>query len=161
MSVRKKFTSMLFDEMALDERIIIVSGDLGWKQFDEHRLTYPDRFINVGAAEQLMIGTAVGIALEGKIPIVYSMTPFTLYRPFEFIRNHIEHDKIPVKLFGAGRDKDYDWLGFSHWAHDDKDCLRGFNNIKKLWPKDADEMESLFRKIIYDEVNPYYVNLKR
>lgn len=160
MSVRKKFTQLIYDEMAIDERIIIVAGDLGWKQFDQHRLTYPDRFVNVGAAEQLMIGSAVGMALEGKIPIVYSMTPFVIYRPFEFIRNHLERDKIPVKLFGAGRDYDYDWLGWSHWAHDDKEHMKGFKNIKKVWPIDAADMEEKFKNIIYDD-NPYYVNLAR
>ena len=160
MSVRKKFTQLIYDEMAIDDRIIIVAGDLGWKQFDQHRLTYPDRFINVGAAEQLMIGSAVGMALEGKIPIVYSMTPFVIYRPFEFIRNHLERDQIPVKLFGAGRDYDYDWLGWSHWAHDDKEHKKGFKNIRKVWPEDADDMELKFKNIIYDN-KPYYVNLAR
>jgi transketolase len=160
MSVRKKFTELLFNEMAIDHRIILVVGDLGWKQFDQHRLTYPDRFINVGAAEQLMVGASIGIALEGKIPICYSMTPFTIYRPFEFIRNHVDHDKIPVKLFGAGRDKDYDWLGFSHWAHDDKEHLSGFKNLKKMWPRDAEHMEKVFKEVIYSP-KPYYVNLAR
>ena len=121
MSVRKKFTELLYNEMAVDDRINLIVGDLGWKHFDQLRLTYPDRFINVGAAEQLLIGTGVGMALEGKIPVVYSMTPFLIYRPFEFVRVHIDNDKVPVKLFGAGRDKDYDWLGFTHWAHDDKE----------------------------------------
>ena len=160
MSVRKKFTQLIYDEMAINDRIIIVAGDLGWKQFDQHRLTYPDRFINVGAAEQLMIGSAVGMALEGKIPIVYSMTPFVIYRPFEFIRNHLERDQIPVKLFGAGRDYDYDWLGWSHWAHDDREHMKGFKNIRKVWPVDANDMELKFKDIIYDN-KPYYVNLAR
>ena len=63
MSVRKKFTQMLFEEMAIDHRIVLVVGDLGWKHFDQLRLTYPDRFINVGAAEQLFslpLATNVG-----------------------------------------------------------------------------------------------------
>jgi len=160
MSIRKKFTELLYNEMARDERINLIVGDLGWKHFDQLRLTYPDRFINVGAAEQLLIGTGIGMALEGKIPIVYSMTPFLLYRPFEFIRVHIDNDKIPVKLFGAGRDKDYDWLGFTHWAHDDKEHTRGFKNIEKYWPEDLDEMENIFFDTIYSPI-PCYVNLKR
>ena len=105
MSVRKRFTQLLYDEMTLDDRIVLVVGDLGWKHFDQLRLTYPDRFINVGAAEQLMVGASVGMALQGKIPVAYSMTPFTIYRPFEFIRNYLERDEIPVKLVGAGRQR--------------------------------------------------------
>ena len=88
------------------------------------------------------------------------MTPFVIYRPFEFIRNHLERDQIPVKLFGAGRDYDYDWLGWSHWAHDDKEHMKGFKNIRKIWPEDADDMELKFKNIIYDN-KPYYVNLAR
>ena len=64
----------------------------------------------------LMVGMGIGMAMEGKIPICYSMTPFVLYRPFELIRTYIDHENITVKLIGAGRDKDYDWLGFSHWV---------------------------------------------
>jgi len=160
MSVRKSFTQLLYDEMSLDDRIVLVVGDLGWKHFDQLRLTYPDRFINVGAAEQLMVGASVGMALQGKIPVAYSMTPFTIYRPFEFIRNYLERDEIPVKLVGAGRDKDYDWLGWSHWAHDDKIHLSGFENIDKLWPKDSDEMKSIFKEFIYSN-RPTYLNLSR
>lgn len=159
MSVRKKFTELLYNEMAKDERINLIVGDLGWKHFDQLRLTYPDRFVNVGAAEQLLIGVGIGMALEGKIPVVYSMTPFLLYRPFEFIRVHIDNDKIPVKLFGAGRDKDYDWLGFTHWAHDDKEHTKGFKNIDKHWPEE-DQMEDIFYHTVYSD-RPCYVNLKR
>ena len=88
------------------------------------------------------------------------MTPFVLYRPFELIRTYIDHENIPVKLIGAGRDKDYDWLGFSHWAIDDKAHMSGFKNIIQLWPKDDEEMIKLFPSVIYDK-NPYYVNLSR
>ena len=159
MSVRKRFTQLLYDEMALDDRIVLVVGDLGWKHFDQLRLTYPDRFINVGAAEQLMIGASVGMALEGKIPVAYSMTPFTLYRPFEFIRNYLERDQVPVKIVGAGRNKDYDWLGWSHWAHDDEIHLSGFENIKKTWPTVAN-LDKQFQEFIYSPA-PYYMNLSR
>ena len=83
-----------------------------------------------------------------------------IYRPFEVIRNYLERDQIPVKLCGAGRDKDYDWLGGSHWAVDDKDHMSGFKNIVKIWPEDAKQTKSLFNQIIYDK-KPYYVNLSR
>jgi transketolase C-terminal domain/subunit len=54
-----------------------------------------------------MIGAATGMAMEGKIPVVYSITPFLLYRPFVFLRNYLHHENIPVKLVGGGRNKDY------------------------------------------------------
>ena len=61
---------------------------------------------------------------------------------------------------GSGRDRDYDWLGWSHWATDDKVHLSGFNNLQKIWPKDSEEMKELFHEIIYNN-KPTYVNLSR
>ena len=63
----------------------------------------------------------------------------------EIIRNYMERDQIPVKILGAGRGKDYDWLGWSHWAVDDADHMSGFKNIKKVWPEDAEAMEKIFK----------------
>ena len=156
--VRKAFIPLLYEEMGKNENIVVVTGDLGYKQFDQFRIVYQDRFINVGAAEQLLMGVGIGLALEGKIPILYSMTPFLLYRPFEFIRNYVDKEKIPVKLCGSGRDKDYSWLGW--WATDDKEHLSGFKNIKKYWPKDKKDMEDKFQEFMYNN-KPSYLNMSR
>jgi len=157
---RKAFVPLLYEEMKKNQDIVFVTADLGYGHFDHFRDQFPDRFINVGAAEQLLMGVGIGLALDGKIPILYSMTPFLLYRPFEFIRNYVDYEKIPVKLCAAGRDKDYDWLGWSHWATDDKDHLSGFKNIKKFWPEGRVEMQKCFKEMIYNN-KPCYVNLSR
>ncbi|MDO8657799.1 MAG: hypothetical protein Q7K55_03600, partial [Candidatus Levybacteria bacterium] len=106
-SMRGWFAYDLYNHMAKNENIWIITGDLGYKLFDYIRRDFPERFINTGAAEQAMIGIAIGLALDGKIPFVYSITTFLLYRPFETIRNYINYEKIPVKLIGSGRNKDY------------------------------------------------------
>tara|TARA_Y100001973_G_scaffold93700_1_gene144876 strand:+ start:107 stop:586 length:480 start_codon:yes stop_codon:yes gene_type:complete len=159
MSVRKTFVKLLHEEMKKNEKIVLVLGDLGYGHFDKIREEFPDRVFNPGAAEQLMLGMACGLAMEGKIPVCYSMTPFILYRPFEVIRTLIDYEKIPVILAAAGRDKDYASAGWSHWATDDKEHLSGFKNIKKSWPNEK-ELEQQFSEIINTKV-PYYVNLKR
>ena len=158
--MRKKFSSLLYDEMACDERIVLLTGDLGYGLWDKIKLDLPDRFYNVGSSEQLRMGMATGLAMEGKIPVVYSITPFLLYRPFEIIRNYLDHEKIPVKLVGGGRDKDYGYLGFSHWSEDDKKIMNCFDNISVNHPKDDKELEAMFREFIYSN-NPHYVNLSR
>ena len=159
MSVRKTFVNLLHNQMKKNKKIVLVLGDLGYGHFDKIREEFPDRVFNPGAAEQLMLGMACGMAMEGLIPVCYSMTPFILYRPFEVIRTFIDHEKIPVILAAAGRDKDYGAAGFSHWATDDKVHLSGFENIKKCWP-DEIELEKNFEQIINSKV-PYYINLKR
>ena len=83
-----------------------------------------------------------------------------LLRPFEIIRNYLERDQIPVKLCAAGRDKDYDWLGWSHWATDAKAHLSGFKNIKKYWPKDGKVFEGQFQEFIYNN-KPCFLSLSR
>jgi transketolase len=160
MSVRKTFINLLFEEMKNNEEIILLTADLGYGHFDIFRQEFKNRFINVGAAEQALIGVAVGMAMEKKIPICYSMTPFLLYRPFEFIRNYVDYEKIPIKLVASGRDKDYLSLGWSHWSTDDKQHISGFKNIEKFWPSSAMETEEVFKDVIYNK-KPTYINLSR
>ena len=160
MGVRKQFIESLHHQMAVDDRIVLILGDLGYGHFDKLRIDFPDRVYNSGAAEQLMVGMAVGMALEGKIPICYSITPFVIFRPFELLRNYLDHEGIPVKLVGAGRDKDYGALGFSHWGVDDKTHMNSFKNIVKSWPKDATDMAKQFETLIYND-KPVYLNLSR
>jgi transketolase len=159
-SMRGWFAYELYNQMAKDERIWLIVGDLGYKAFDYIRRDFPERFLNCGAAEQAMTGIATGMALNGKIPFVYSITTFLLYRPFETIRNYINHEKIPVKLIGSGRDKDYIHDGFSHWAEEDRKVLKIFNKIKALWPENKEEIPQIIDKMIKDN-NPWYLNLKR
>ena len=75
--MRKEFASFLHSEMSLNQDIILLTGDLGYGMWDKIKIDYPDRFYNTLSAEQLMMGTAVGMAMEGKIPVVYSMTPLS------------------------------------------------------------------------------------
>jgi transketolase len=158
--MRRDFAERLHLEMGKNKDIFLLTGDLGYGLWDRIRIDYSDRFYNVGSSEQLMLGMASGLAMEGKIPVVYSITPFLLYRPFEFIRNYVNHEKLAVKLVGGGRDKDYGYLGFSHWAEEDKEIMKNFKNIKTLHPKETSQMMSEF-KYITDKVTPVYMNLKR
>jgi transketolase len=159
-SMRGWFAYELYKQMAKNEQIWLVVGDLGYKAFDYIRRDFPERFINCGASEQAMTGIAAGLALEGKIPFVYSITTFLLYRPFETIRNYINHEKIPVKLIGGGRDRDYVHDGFSHWAEEDRKVLAIFENIEAKWPENKEKIPGIVEKMIKDN-QPWYLNLKR
>jgi transketolase len=151
---------MLYEEMLVNKDICLITADLGYGLWDQIRKDFPDRYYNVGSAEQLMIGTAIGLAMEGKIPFAYSITSFLLYRPFELIRNYIDHENIPVKLIGGGRGQDYGYLGFSHWAEDDKKIMNNFENITQLHPDSENELRDEFIKILKTN-SPFYLNLKR
>ena len=160
MNMRKIFSESVYHEMKSNNDIYIVVNDLGYKMWDNVRKDFPDRFINVGAAEQTQIGVGIGLALSNKIPIVYSITTFLLYRPFETIRNYIHYEKIPVKLIGSGRNQDYMHDGISHWAEEDKEIFKILKNISPHWPEKSDTIPQLVKQMIASE-DPWYINLKR
>lgn len=159
-SMRGYFGWYLYDEMAKNDNIWVITCDLGYGLFDAISTDFNDRFVNVGASEQAGVGMAVGMALEGKIPVVYSITPFLLARPYETIRNYIDHESIPVKLIGSGRDDDYKHDGFSHDANDADIIVKGFPNIAEYWPERKEEMGWLVKDMLYNE-KPSFVSLTR
>lgn len=158
--MRAFFADCIHKQMKKNKNIYVVVNDLGYKMWDKIRKDFPDRFINVGAAEQTLIGVGIGLALSNKIPIVYSITTFLLYRPFETIRNYVHHEKIPVKLIGSGRNRDYIHDGISHWAEEDKEVMAVLKNIKSYWPESTKEISKLVTNMLKND-KPYYINLKR
>ena len=159
-NMRGWFSYEIYNHMVGNDKIWLVTGDLGWGMWDKVKNDFPDRYINVGAAEQSMVGISVGLAMEGKIPIAYSITPFLLYRPFETIRNYVDHEEIAVKLVGSGRDKDYLHDGFSHWSEEDRDVMKLFKNIESRWPETKEDIPNLVKEMI-ETPKPYYINLRR
>ena len=158
-SQRGQFTYELYKAMAENEDIWLVSIDLGYKVFDAHREDFPKRFINTGASEQAALGIACGLALEGKIPFVYTITPFFL-RGFETIRTYINHERLNVKLIGSGRDKDYEHDGFSHDATDIPDFMNLFENIQSVYPEKIEDIPDIVNQMV--TINkPYFLSLKK
>lgn len=158
--MRAIFAREIYLRMKTNDKIWVLVNDLGYKMWDKVRSNFPGRFVNVGAAEQALVGIAVGLSLKGKIPIVYSISTFLLYRPFETIRNYINHEKIPVKLIGGGRGRDYSSDGISHWIEEDREVMNIFKNIHSVWPETIDEIPALVSKMIKSN-KPWYVNLRR
>ena len=152
--MRKDFFIQLYVEMQRNKDIFFITGDLGYGLADHIKNDFKDRFINTGAAEQTMMGVAVGLALNGKIPVAYSITPFLLFRPFETIRNYISHESIPVIMVGSGRDDDYKHDGFSHDATDDT-IIKQLPNIVFI------KEDSFNLAEIIASGKPTYLNLKR
>lgn len=170
--MRRTFADELYKHMQTNKDIWLIVGDLGYKMFDAIRADFPDRFINTGAAEQAMMGIAVGLALEGKIPFVYSITTFLLYRPFETIRNYVNHEQIPVRLVGSGRDKDYAHDGFSHWSEDAYSLFTPHNadplfvkagildNIHHYWPETKEQIPAIVEEMVTNN-KPSFLSLRR
>lgn len=158
--MRRTFARILAQEMTRNQEIHVVLADVGYGMFDHIRDTFPSRFWNVGAAEQAAVGMAVGLALAGKTPIVYTITPFLLWRPAELIRNYLHQERVPVILVGSGRDKDYGHDGPTHWCSDDGKLMEIWTNIVGYWPETAADLEVRLPEILLSR-KPTYINLRR
>lgn len=158
--MRKEFAQLLFEKMHEDENIFLVTADLGYGLWDKIRDTYPDRFFNVGSSEMAAMGICIGLAMEDKKPFFYSITPFAIYRPFEMIRNYLDHENIDVTIVGGGRNKDYGYLGFSHWSEEDKEIISCFKNMRMYHPDTLEDLNKSFAEI-FSLQKPSYINLKR
>jgi transketolase len=158
--MRNRFGQLIAEAMQANPKIWLLTGDLGFGVLDQARQICPERFCNVGAAEQLMLGTAVGLAHSGMIPVVYSITPFVIFRPYEYLRNYLDHERCVVKLVGAGRGQDYGHLGFSHWGDDANRALDVFPNIEQFMPDTVAELEQGWQNWLYSD-SASYLNLRR
>jgi transketolase C-terminal domain/subunit len=150
-STRGYFAYELFNEMNNNQDIYVITADLGYGMFDYIKKEYPQNFINCGAAEQLACGLAIGMTYEKKIPIYYSITSFGFFRPIEWIRNYVNKEYAPIKMVFSGRDRDYGYGGFTHWAEDVKQHLDLFVNIKQYWPNKEDINSKYLREFLYDD----------
>ena len=117
--MRTAFMETLIEAAQTDERIFFITGDLGFGVVESFRQKFPTRFLNAGVAEQNMMGIAAGLALSGKKPVVYSIATFTIFRPFEFIRNDICYQNLKVVIVGVGAGFSYPQYAATHQAIDD------------------------------------------
>jgi transketolase len=158
--MRKLLADLLLKEMRINKDIYLLVGDLGYKAFDEHFKENSDRVINCGASEQAMMDMAVGLAYSGKIPFVYSITPFLIYRPFETLRTYINWENLPVKLLGSGRNQDYEHDGISHFADDVGLFLNQLPMIIQFWPQTKEDISPMFYEMVSNN-KPSFISLKR
>jgi len=157
--MRRLFASELLKYAKKDKSIVVVSFDLGYKMWDEFS-KLPRQFYNVGASEQAGIGIAVGLALSGKKVFCYSITNFLIYRPFEFIRNYLDRESIPVRLVASGRDKDYLEDGITHHCQDAKVIMNCFKNITQYWPETKEEVPEMVKAMLFND-KPSFISLRR
>ena len=158
--MRNKLGKYLVDYASKDEKLRLLVGDIGFGIFDEFVKKHPDKFINCGIAEQNMIGTAAGLADNGFHVVVYTIIPFLVYRPFDFIRNLIAHQNIPVCLIGVGGGYSYDSLGFTHYAKEDLTLMGSLPNFNIYTPFDPNNAVNCFEKAFAFN-SPSYIRLMK
>jgi transketolase len=150
----------IYFAMQENKNIVFITCDLGYKLWDLHVQDFPDRVFNVGAAETSGVGMAVGLALSGKIPFVYSISSFLIYRAFEWHRNFLHHEQIPVRLIGSGLDSDYKHDGFTHQTFDLKEIVKQLWAINAFYPDKKEMIPEIVKKMI-EEDKPSFLCLRR
>ncbi len=145
--MRTKLSDLLTEAAVNDSRVMILSGDHGYALFDSVRRARPDQFVNVGVAEQTLIGIAAGMAKAGYLPIAYGLAAFLPIRVLEQIKLDLCISKLPVLLLGDGAGLVYSTLGSSHQCAEDIAALRPMPNIRIYSPADEFELEAVFREV--------------
>ncbi|MCG2660972.1 MAG: 1-deoxy-D-xylulose-5-phosphate synthase [Kiritimatiellae bacterium] len=144
--MRNAFINTLVELAAQDQRIILLTGDLGFMALEPFAEKFPERFFNVGVAEQNMVGMATGLAEAGFIPYVYSIDPFAVLRPYEFIRNGPIYHQLPVRIVGVGGGLEYGHQGITHYGLEDVGVLRVQPGIAIIAPADAPQAVAAIRE---------------
>ncbi|MEI8173107.1 MAG: transketolase C-terminal domain-containing protein [Deltaproteobacteria bacterium] len=138
--MRNMFSEVLYEMGKDDPRIYIVVADISPAgPMEKFRKEFPERFINVGVAEQSMIGICAGLALKGMRPFAYTIATFALYRPYEIIRDDLGYQNLPVTIVGIGGGVIYSTLGGTHYAQEDIAIAGSIPNMTILAPCDPEE----------------------
>jgi transketolase len=156
--MRAAFASTLVELAERDGRILLLTGDLGFRALEPFSDRFPERFFNVGVAEQNMLGLATGLAESGFLPFVYSIATFASLRAYEFIRNGPVAHGLPVRIVGMGGGFEYGAAGISHHSLEDVGVMRLQPGLTVLAPCDPGQTRSILRET-FDRAGPVYYRL--
>jgi len=135
--MRNALARTLYELAKEDERIVVLVADISPAgAMEDFRREFPDRFINVGVAEQSMIGLAAGLAQRGFRPFCYTIATFALFRAYEFIRCDLAYQNLSVTVVGMGAGLSYSTLGGTHQAIEDVAVAMACPNLTVLSPCD-------------------------
>ena len=158
--MRKTFIEHLVSHASEDPDIWLLAGDVGFSVIEPFVQAFPDRFVNVGIAEQNMIGIAAGLSSMGKKVFVYSIANFSTMRCMEQIRNDVCYHNHNVKIVTVGAGFAYGSAGYSHFGIEDMGVLRNFSNLVIFSPADNRELEGAFSSILHSQ-GPAYLRLDK
>lgn len=156
--MRNEFSAAMERLGRADERVVFITGDLGYNALENVADALGPRFINAGVAEQNMVGVAAGMAYKGFKVFCYSIAPFAVYRCLEQFRNDVCLHRMPVFLVGNGGGYGYGIMGSSHHALEDLACLSGLQNVNTYIPAFADEVQPMLEQIVAEQ-RPAYLRL--
>ncbi len=158
--MRNRFADVFYRLGQEDPRLAVVVADISPAgSIAKFREDFPDRFINTGVAEQVMIGLCAGMALRGMRPFAYTIAAFALFRTFEFVRDDLCYQDLPVTVVGIGGGVTYSTLGGTHHAMEDIAIAGAMPNMQIVAPCDPDEAEAATRWCALENQHPTYLRM--
>lgn len=158
--MRDSFVDALTSLAQMDERVVLLTGDLGFGALDKFRDAFPSRFINAGVAEQNMVSLAAGMSAAGLKPVVYSIANFPTFRPAEQLKNDIDYPASDVTVVAVGGGVSYGALGYSHHALTDYSLFLSMPNFDIVSPASPDEVSRWTSWAVLD-TGPKYIRLDK
>jgi transketolase len=156
--MRNAFANEITEIVKTDDKLVLLSGDIGNRLFNDFKDNAPKQFFNCGVAEANMITVGAGMALSGMRPIAYTITPFITARCFEQIKLDVCYHKAPLIIVGVGAGLSYAALGPTHHSLEDIATLRMLPEMKIVCPGDAMEVRALIRAALKNDT-PLYMRL--
>jgi transketolase len=157
-TMRDRFMRVTSELLDSDHRVAVVLADIGASSFEPARQRHPDRVINLGIREQLLIGVTSGLALSGLRPVAHTFAPFLVERPFEQIKLDIVHQGVGAVLVSAGGSFDYPFYGRTHQAPGDVALLDTLPGWTVHVPGHPDEAEAQLSAAVTAD-GPVYLRL--
>ncbi|MGI0086681.1 MAG: transketolase family protein [Nitrosotalea sp.] len=158
--MRGDFFNKLKEAMQKDEKIFFLMGDTGFNLVEPIFEQFPERTLNVGVAEQNLIGIASGLSNMGFKPVCYAISNFLVHRCFEQIRNDLCIHNYPVVLVGTSTGFDNGALWATHYVVDDIGSLKALPNIKIYSPSSVESINSIFDEVMRSS-NPSYIRITK
>jgi transketolase len=156
--MRNAFADEILKLALADDRIVVLSGDIGNRLFDKFKAAMPERFHNCGVAEANMISLAAGLASSGLRPVCYTITPFVTTRCLEQIKLDVCYHEMPVTIVGTGSGLSYSALGSTHHSFEDLAIMRCLPGMRVLAPADAPELRQILRST-FGQTAPAYIRI--
>lgn len=156
--MRNAFAKEITNLAVNNKKIILLSGDIGNRLFDEFKQKCKNQFYNCGVAENNMVGVAAGLAKQGFIPFVYTIAPFLVARSYEQIKLDVCYQNLNVKIVGTGAGLSYSRLGTTHHSLDDISLMKNIPNMSVICPGDPVEVKELTNQISKIK-KPFYFRL--
>ena len=157
--MRDTFAQAFYDEAQVNPKLFMVVADISpASKIANFKKEFPSRFIDVGVAEQTLIGLSAGLALRGYKPFAYTIANFSIYRPFEQVRNDVCYQNLPVTVVGMGAGITYSPLGATHHTLEDVAVMSAIPNMSVLAPCDPLELKAAMRAAFIHK-GPLYLRL--